>query len=474
MEPLKFLSNDDIKAMHEATLKIMDEVGFVWTHKESLEILTDAGCTIKNNRLCFPPDLVESSIAKANKRPMIRGRNGKANELGGGNLYFHNLGGARDIFDARTGTHRPASNQDGIDAIRVLDALPNCHTVTPFFTPPDISNEMMSLHMYRHTLSHTTKPVQGPGIQFPHEVKFAVEMANVVGTPAHELSLSLSPVSPLTMHDVAAAAIIAMAKAGVINSNLPAPTGGATSPMTMTGSIVQQSAETLAPLVLAQLINPGCGVIYCGRLGMLEPRTGLIWGGVELGLSSAATVQLGHHYGFAVNVYGFSTNAHTLDAQNAFERGLNATIPALAGADELSGVGEMEAGVMGSPAQMVLDNELAASVIRLRTGLSADVEHLAVEIINNVMNGTRNYLGQKHTLKHIRAGEMALTKLAERNSWDTWEEKLNRKQMADNAIDEAEKILREHVVPPLEPQQEMELDRIFAAAEQETVNKKKK
>jgi trimethylamine--corrinoid protein Co-methyltransferase len=326
--------------------------------------------------------------------------------------------------------------------------------------------------MYRHTLSHTTKPVQGPGIQFPHEVKYAVEMANVVGTPAHELTLSVSPVSPLTMHNVAAAAIIEMSKAGIIQSNLPAPTGGATSPMTMTGSIVQQSAETLAPLVLAQLVNPGCSVIYCGRLGMLEPRTGLIWGGVELGLSSAGTVQLGHYYGFSVNVYGFSTNAHTLDAQNAFERGLNAAIPALAGADELSGIGEMEAGVMGSHAQMVLDNELAGSVNRLRTGLSANVEHLALEIIENVMDGTRNYLGQKHTLKHIRAGELNLTKLADRNSWDTWEEKFERKQMADYAMDEAERILREHEVPALEPEQEKELDKILEAAKNETLKKK--
>src|SRR5262245_10838243 len=320
---------------------------------------------------------------------------------------------------------------------------------------------MMALHMFRHTLSNTTKPVQGPGIQFGHEAKYAVEMAAVVGIPAHELTLSLSPVSPLTMHDVAAQAIMDMANAGVIHSNLPAPTGGATSPMTITGSIVQQSAESLAPLVLAQLINPGCGVIYCGRLGMLEPRTGLIWGGVELGISSAATVQLGHYYGFSVNVYGFSTNAHTLDAQNAFERGLNASLPALAGADELSGIGEMEAGVMGSFAQMVLDNELAKSVHRQLAGLSADAEHLAVEVINTVMDTNRNYLASKHTLKHLRAGEMALTKLAERNSWDTWEEKMGRKQMADYATDEAERILREHVVPPLEPQQEAELDKIL-------------
>jgi trimethylamine--corrinoid protein Co-methyltransferase len=433
----------------------------------------DAGCTINGNRVCFPPQLVEDSVAKANKRPSIRGRNRVVNTLGGGGLYFHNLGGARDVFDAKTGTRRIATEQDVIDATRVLDALPNCHTVTPFFTPRDVPGELMSLFMYRHCLPHTTKPLQGPGIQFADEVKYAVEMAAVVGTPAHELTLSLSPVSPLTIHDPAAAAAVEMAKAGVITANLPAPTGGATSPMTITGSLIQQSAETLAMLVLVQTVNPGCGVVYCGRLGMLEPRTGLIWGGVELGLSSAGTVQLGHYYGFSVNVYGFSTNAHTLDAQNAFERGLNATIPALAGADELSGIGEMEAGVMGSYAQMVLDNELVGSVMRLRTGLSADVEHLAVDIIGNVMNGTRNFLGQKHTLKHLRAGELALTKLAERNSWETWEDKLDRRQMADYAVAEAERILREHQVPPLEPQQEKELDAIMAAAEKEMIKKKK-
>jgi trimethylamine--corrinoid protein Co-methyltransferase len=471
MPPLKFLSDEEVKAMHEATLKVMSEIGILWTHKPSLDILLGTGCTLKDNRVLMPPELVMDSVAKANKRPKIRGRNGQVNELGGGNLYFHNLGGARDVFDARTGTRRIATDQDVIDSARLLDALPNAHTVTPFFTPQDVVGELMSLFMYRHTLPHTTKPIQGPGIQFAEEVKYAVEMAAVVGTPPEELTLSLSPVSPLTIHDPAAAAIVEMAKAGVICSNLPAPTGGATSPMTITGSLVQQSAETLALVVMAQIINPGCAVVYCGRLGMLEPRTGLIWGGVELGLSSAGTVQLGHYYGFSVNVYGFSTNAHTLDAQNAFERGLNAAIPALAGADELSGIGEMEAGVMGSYAQMVLDNEFVGGVMRLRSGLSADVEHLAVEIIGNVMDGTRNFLGQKHTLKHLRAGEMTLTKLAERNSWDTWEDK-GRKQMVDHAIDEAERILREHHVPPLEPQQEKELDRIMAAAEKEMVKKK--
>lgn len=121
---------------------------------------------------------------------------------------------------------------------------------------------------------------------------------------------------------------------------------------------------------------------------------------------------------------------------------------------------------------MVLDNEFAGSVLRLRRGLSADTTHLAVDIIANVMNGTRNFLGQRHTMNHLRAGELALTKLAERNSWETWDEKLDRKQIADYAVDEAEKILCEHQVPPLEPQQKKELDRIMAAAEKEMVKKR--
>ncbi|MDP1547848.1 MAG: trimethylamine methyltransferase family protein, partial [Anaerolineales bacterium] len=155
MQPLKFLSDEEVKAMHEATLRVMSEVGILWTHKPSLDILLAAGCVLKGSRVLMPPDLVMDCVAKANKRPMIRGRNGQVNELGGGNLYFHNLGGARDVFDARTGTRRIATDQDVIDSARLLDALPNAHTVTPFFTPQDVVGELMSLFMYRHTLPHT-------------------------------------------------------------------------------------------------------------------------------------------------------------------------------------------------------------------------------------------------------------------------------------------------------------------------------
>ncbi len=202
---------------------------------------------------------------------------------------------------------------------------------------------------------------------------------------------------------------------------------------------------------------------------MMEPRTGIsVWGGVEMGMASAGTVQLGHYYGLPVNVYGFSTNAHILDAQNGFERALNAILPALAGADELSGIGEMEAGVMGSYAQMVADNEFAGSILRARNGFGADPDALAVDVVAAVMASTRNFLGQKHTMKYLKAGEVFITRLAERSSWETWEMG-GRQGLAERAQAEAERILREHQVPPLEPAQERELDAIMSAAEHELV-----
>ncbi len=469
MSYLKLLSESEIEAIHQATLRILDEIGVVLKHKETQDLLAAAGARVDGERVKFPPELVERCIADAGKTVRIRGRSGAVKTLGDGALYFHNLGGARDIFDAANGVKRYATLEDLQNATRLLDALEHCNTITPFFTPRDVPGELMSLMMYRHALPHTTKPVQGPGVQYPGEVKYALRMAEVIGPPAEVLTLAVSPVSPLNIPAYEAEAILEIARAGVAFGPLPCPTAGATAPLSMAGALAQQNAEVLAPLVLAQVVKPGLPIIYCGRLAMMEPRTGIsVWGGVELGIVSAATVQLGHRYNLPVNVYGFSTNSHSLDLQNGFERGVNAVIPALAGADELSGIGEMEAGVSGSLAQMVADNELAASVRRARNRFEVSDEALAVEVIARVMDGSHNFLGQKHTMKYLKSGEVLMTRLANRDTWEQWEAG-GRKGLAERAQAEAERLLREHEVEPLEEAQTRELDALMAAAERELV-----
>ena len=465
--PFSLLSNQDVEALHQATLRMLDETGILLSEPASRALLADAGARLGEGRVFIPPALVMGCIAKAGKQVSIRGRGGMVKTLGDGRLYFHNLGGARDIYDAGSGQHRPAVVQDICDATRLLDALENCNTITPFFTPTDVPGGIMSLAMYRHALPHTLKPLQGPGVQYAAEARYAVRMAEVIGPPSEVLTLSLSPVSPLTIPDHEALAILEIARLGISFAPLPCPTAGTTAPFTIAGAVAQQNAEVLSALVLAELANPGLPIIYCGRLAMMEPRTGIsVWGGVELGLASAVTVQIGHHYGLPVNVYGFSTNAHTLDAQDGFERALNAALPALAGADELSGIGEMDAGVMGSFAQMVADNEFAGSILRLRQGVVADEEALAVDVVAAAMSGTRNFLGQRHTMKHLKAGELLLTRLAERGTFESWEDG-GRQGLVERAQAQAEQVLRQHQAPPLDSAQEDELDALLKAAETE-------
>jgi trimethylamine--corrinoid protein Co-methyltransferase len=461
MTVLTVLSPDEVEALHHSSLRILAETGIFLSHPEGRLLLDGAGCRVLEDRVLIPPQVMERALSIPRRPATLRGRNGSVKVLGDGSLYWHNLGGARDVYDPVSQKRRPAVLQDVCDSTRLLDALPAADTITPFFTPQDVPGELMALAMYRHALPHTTKPLQGPGVQTAAEVDLAVKMASVLGPPSQYLTLGISPVSPLIFPDDVVASMLATARHGVPLAPLPCPTAGATSPLTIPGAVAQQNAEVLASLLLAQLANPGLPVIYCGRLAMMEPRSGYsVWGGVELGLASAVTVQIAHRYGLPVNVYGFSTNSHNLDLQNGFERSLNAVIPALVGADELSGIGEMEAGVMSCYAQMVIDDEIASSVRRLRRGSVADNDTLAVEVVASAMAGTRNFLGERHTRQHLRRGEIQLTKLAERRPWEQWERD-ERRGMAERAQAEAERILAEHEVPPLEEAQERELDALL-------------
>jgi len=469
MVRLTVLTDEEVEAIHQATLRVLSEVGIVLTRAEAREALTGAGATTRDDRVFLPPDLVEQALARCPAQVTIRGRGGQTVVIGDGSLHWHNVGGVPEIYEPLTTQRRPATVQDVRDSTRLLDALESATTITPLFTPQDVPGPLMSLAMYRHTLSRTTKPVHGPGVHTAAEVRYIARMAAIIGPPAEFLTLGISPVSPLHFPNDVVEAIMETAQLGVPLGPLPCPIAGATAPMSLAGSLVQQNAEVLASMMLAQLVRSGLPILYCGRLAIMEPRTGIsVWGAVEVGLASAATVQIGHRYGLPVNVYGLATNAHLMDFQSGYERALNAVIPALAGADELSGIGEAEAGLVSSYAQMICDDEIAASVRRLCRGLSVDQETLAVEVIAAAMDGSRNFLNQLHTVRYLRAEEMLLPRVADRRTWGEWD-RAGRDTILERAQAEAERLLAEHETPPLTEEQERELENIMKEAEKELV-----
>jgi trimethylamine--corrinoid protein Co-methyltransferase len=464
MHPFQIIPNEEVDAIHEATLRILGEVGVVLTHPAARAVLTGAGATVREDRVLLPTDTVENALAVCPDSVTLRGRGGAAITLGDGTLHWHNLGGARDVYDPTADDRRPASLTDLRESTILLDAMDRVTSVTPLYTPCDVPGHLMSLAMYRHAMPHTTKPLQGPGVTNAREVGYALRMAEVIGPPGEFLSLAVSPVSPLTFPDDGVEAMMAIAEHGVPFGPLPCPTAGTTAPMSLAGALAQQNAENLTAIVLAQLVHPGLPIIYCGRLAVMEPRTGGILSTVEVGLLSAGTVQLGHRYHLPVNVYGFSTNAYMPDVQNGAERAFNALLPALAGADELSGIGELGAGTISSSVQIVLDNEIAGSVGRAVRGFAVDADTLAVEVIGRVMDGPRNFLAEKHTALMLRAGELFHTRLAERRAWEAWD-RAGREGMVERAHAEVNRLLAEHEVPPLAAEQERALDAIMQAAD---------
>ena len=97
-------------------------------------------------------------------------------------------------------------------------------------------------------------------------------------------------------------------------------------------------------------------------------------------------------------------------------------------------------------------------------GFEVNDDSLAVEVVSAVMQESHNFLGQKHTLRYLRSGEVQLTSLAERGSWESWQNN-NFTGMAERAQSEAIRLINNHQVESLSIQQELELDEILREAD---------
>jgi trimethylamine:corrinoid methyltransferase-like protein len=66
LEPLRYLSRDDMDAIHKAALRILERTGMWIDHTKALEYLRDAGCRVDMDRRIakFPADVTESAVAR--------------------------------------------------------------------------------------------------------------------------------------------------------------------------------------------------------------------------------------------------------------------------------------------------------------------------------------------------------------------------------------------------------------------------
>jgi len=138
-------------------------------------------------------------------------------------------------------------------------------------------------------------------------------------------------------------------------------------------------------------------------------------------------------------------------------------LPALAGANLIYGPGMLEMGMTFSFGQLIIDDEIAAMVKRVVSGVSLDDELMGVDLIKEVGIGG-HFLAQPHTLKHMRAEQVQST-IIDRRIRDEWETQ-GAKSLIQSANEKAADLLNTHQPSPLPQDMVKELKRIVKSAEE--------
>lgn len=466
---LKVLADEQVDAIHEASLTLLERTGARFDSPNALGRLEREGAQkhpTRKNVLTFPRSMVEEAIRRIPRYGTYCAREPKNDvTFDGEHTFAHALGGNPAILDSETGQIRSSTLKDVEETTRLQDALMNCHTASPLVVATDVPGPLLVIKTVEAMIRNTTKCVSGYALR-TSEVEVLLEMGAAVAGGSEELrrrpffSLYGSPSSPLTYDEHVCDVMLLAAEHGIPVDIVPCPIAGGTAPLSLAGGLAQQNAELLAGVMLLQTADPQLPSQYSGRLSLLDLRSGKnLWGLPELGLVSAATVQIAHRYHMTADVYGVTTDANGWDMQIGIERMVAALPPALAGADNLSGIGGAWENA-GSLEMAVIDDEIYEDVFRIVRGIEVDEDRLALEVIDKV-GPMGNFLAQRHTMKYLREGEMRNSPLWDKRTMDRARQEGIR-PIQDVARDRVRKILQEHTGTPLDRDIDRELTRVVA------------
>ena len=480
---LSFMDSELIEEVHNASLSVLEETGIMIDSEKVYKILKREGIDVQVIdekrgktfwRVRFGRDVIAKALETAPKTITLAGRHSKYDlHLDGRgsaeSIYFGTWGSASMIHDLETGERRLGTLEDLVKFARLADALENIDFFHVMMIPHDSPKPVVDLYRWKTAFENQPKHTMTTAVYDVRNMPFLIEMAAAVAGGDDELrrrpifSAIECPVAPLYFGERVAENIIDLAKAGVPVLSYSEPFAGATSPVTLAGTLVITNAESLAGIALTQIANPGSPVIKSSAASVMDLRTGNIsLGAAETGLLNVATTEMARFYGIPNSTTGGRTDSKVADCQSGFERQGNLLLAALAGSNLNIFGGELESTLTTSPSQLVIDDEIIKRTKRFLRGFSVNKETLAVDLIRQVGPGGQ-YLGNKHTLHHMR-NEILLPNMSSKGSYEDWRSKggLNLEQVAQK---KAQELLRTHKPQLLEEVKRKELERIVREAE---------
>jgi len=469
----EFLDRNQIEAIHAASLDILENAGATFLSERAQRILTDAGAVVnsKEGNVRIPESLVKETLQKCPAAVRLYARNPKYNlEVGRSNQYMTCGGEYPYILDLESGSRRPALSSDLVPLIKVTDALDNIsvggsYMIAPSDIPEALRHIERGVLHYKYTSKTTHWDAEGYiGNSGELGATHNLELAAVVAGGMEDLAKkpigtsSICPSSPLIYDSGLTDDSIEFVRHGVPILIEPMDNAGATSPNTLAGSLLQTNATVLAGLVLIQLVSPGNAVVYGSIPVNLDLRTVIPAAGCpETALRCAGGAEMAKYYGLPSAMSGGVSDSKIPDVQAGFESALTMLTAVLAGANWIRVVaGALEYHFTASFEMLAIHDEIFGMAMRIARGIEVNEDTMATSLIKKIAPLRGHFMGEKHTLEHIRS-ERYLPKLSDKRTRTQWE-KSGSKDLAQVARERVIEILATHRPDPLPSDIEKELD----------------
>lgn len=426
---VRLLEDEQMAQMREAVFKVLWETGLQIDDEDSRRDLFATGeCREgREGRVHYGRDLVERALETAAKRVVLYDRCGNLKvDTAGESLSFSPGRNCVNFLDHRTQEIRPCTLDDIRSVGKVCDALDYIDAAASLGYPQDVPPEDEAMLTVRVLAEETGKPITFIGHdEIETEAMWAFLAGEVGGwddMAEKPCGLDLTgPLSPLRIPDETCRRVRYAAERSVPVVCYPALFPGMSGPVTLAGAIVQACVESIGGIVLNQLARPGAPIMAgASILPMDMRRADLAYGSPEYALTGAASAQFLDYLGIPAWVGAGCSDAQVVDQQAAAEAGLNLLSAALSGTGFLHNLGMLAGGRTGSLEQLVLCNEIAASVCKFAAGVTVDAETIASDVIHRA-SPDNSFLMDQHTQDNYLS-EMWMPEMFFRGSRENWQE----------------------------------------------------